>query len=200
MGTHVATVFCVAEYNKTWPTKRGHYVYRFWGYDGTSLYVGCAGERVPVRVSSRIGDHRRQQPWWPEVDEARTDVAIFGSAAEVVEEEPRQIAALSPKYNQVLLGHCGKGHDISAPGARTTEGRCKECMAEYEVSPARKASKAAYAESARGKAMQAKRNADPAKRARKRAYDRDPLTKARHAANVRARASRPIPGQIALLP
>lgn len=87
----------MTEYSEVIPKKRGHYVYRLWAVDGTCLYVGCAGEREPRRVSERLSDHRRKKSWWPQV--ARIDIATFATASEVVAEEPRQITALQPVHN-----------------------------------------------------------------------------------------------------
>jgi hypothetical protein len=91
----------VPDYSETIPAGLGHHVYRLWAADGTCLYVGCAGERRPRRVRSRLAAHKHEKPWWPQV--ARIEVATFLSAAEVVAEETAQITRLKPAYNKTLL-------------------------------------------------------------------------------------------------
>ena len=116
-------------YSEIIPQKAGFFVYRLWAADGSCLYVGCVGERGPIRVQTRLGKHRRLRSWWPDV--ARIEIASFGSSAEVVEEERQQLVALQPKHNRLELGKCPKGHDRGRPGALLDNGTCKQCQWDY---------------------------------------------------------------------
>jgi excinuclease UvrABC nuclease subunit len=123
-------------YSGTITAAPGFYVYRLWRADGVCLYVGAVGERTPRRVTSRLANHR-QKPWWPKV--ARIDVAVLASPGEVIAEEPAQIAALSPLYNQQLRGQCAAGHILLTTADRDADWRCKRCHVERGKTPGRKA-------------------------------------------------------------
>jgi len=90
----------IGHYSDDIPTAPGHYVYRFWGADGTCLYVGCTGRDRPRRLSERFEGHRheRGRPWLSKM--AYRDFATFTSAADALAEEKRQIAELQPVYNK----------------------------------------------------------------------------------------------------
>jgi hypothetical protein len=180
----------MAEYSENIPTKPGFYVYRLWAADGTCLYVGCCGERGPRRVRDRFGSHRHRQPWWPEV--ARTDVAVFASPAEIVAEERSQIALVKPVHNKRLLGHCGKGHDLTGPGARRPNGACTECTRDYKKQW--NAESYSDPETGRREAILAQ-GRRPEKLAQMRDYQHRPSVRARENLLRRRRSRRSAPGQ-----
>jgi hypothetical protein len=171
-----------AQYSETFPTGLGFYVYRLWAANGTCLYVGCAGERGPRRVGSRLSDHRRTKSWWPQV--ARIEVASLASAIEIIIEERRQVEALNPMHNKKLRRYCGQGHDLTLPDARNDEGACRACHRVWgrQREPAR-----------RNREHVKKYRQTPAGKVHLAVYERS--RSVRKAAQRWARSRRPSPGQ-----
>jgi hypothetical protein len=66
-----------------------HYVYRLYDANMRLLYVGCT-----YSPRTRLGDHRRYQPWFPEV--ATTRVTAYPDAAEGYAAEAAAHASESP--------------------------------------------------------------------------------------------------------
>jgi hypothetical protein len=134
----------MAECSETIPSRPGHYVYRLWA-DDVCLYVGRCGEVKPRRVHARLRAHKARKAWWPQVN--RIDVATFSSAAEIILEEPKQIAELNPVHNKVLKAWCANGHDTSDPDSRDEDRRCRQCLTDnqraYAKTPKGRAGKAA---------------------------------------------------------
>ena len=87
-----------ATYQPWVPPDRGFYVYRTWGRDGQSIYIGMVGFNGPAYLSHRLRQHEARADWWPEV--ARIDWAEFGGTRETLDEEARQIAAQVPIHNK----------------------------------------------------------------------------------------------------
>lgn len=185
-----ASLRAAADYSEVIPTRPGFYVYRLWAADGTCLYVGCVGERRPRRVTQRLNEHRRDKPWWPQV--ARIDVASLGSSAEVIAEEPVQIAQLEPVHNKMLLGRCSHGHDMTAPDATNAEGKCARCRHDRHCVPPTAGQRARQAERARRFRATLEGSAYHS------AYIRKPEVRIRRAAAQRRRSRGPGAGQMEL--
>lgn len=69
-----------------------HYVYRFYGPSAALLYVGYTGN-----LEARMGFHRREKPWWPQVCAAVLEAHISRRAALVA--ELQAILNESPVHN-----------------------------------------------------------------------------------------------------
>lgn len=90
-------------------------LYRMRDAAGRLLYVG-----ITTRGGQRISQHRRSQPWWPDV--ARIDVDHFDSIAEAVAAEETAIRTERPAYNRRSAGprprrpfrHAPSGQQIRA--------------------------------------------------------------------------------------
>lgn len=67
-------------------------VYRCFSALGVLLYIGRTQD-----ISGRLRDHRRVQPWWPEV--AHIDLAFYDDDREADREERRAILAENPRHN-----------------------------------------------------------------------------------------------------
>jgi hypothetical protein len=173
------------QYSESFSTGLGFYVYRLWAANGTCLYVGCAGERAPRRVGSRLSEHKRSKSWWPQV--TRIDVASFASSAEIIVEERRQVQALNPVHNKKLRRYCRQGHDLTLPDARNDEGGCRECHRVWgrKREPAR-----------RNRENVSRYRRTPAGKVHLAAYERSRRT--RKTLQQWARSRRPAPGQDAL--
>lgn len=85
-------------YQQWVPPKRGFYVYRAWGSDDSSIYVGMVGTKGPAYLPDRLRHHEITAEWWPLV--AHIDWAEFGNVKEARAEETRQIALQVPIYNK----------------------------------------------------------------------------------------------------
>lgn len=72
------------------------YLYRLYGTAGELLYVGIA-----YYPADRIGQHRSDKPWWPEVTGRRVERYPDRPSAERAERAA--IVAELPRYNR--LGH-----------------------------------------------------------------------------------------------
>jgi|SRR5208282_3393668 len=130
----------MTDYGEAIPTAVGYYVYRLWAGDGTCLYVGRIGDSGPRAPQPRLGHHRRNKTWWPDV--AKIEVAELPDHPAIVAEEVEQIRALRPLHN-IQRGNCG--HDRSLPGAvRPWSGNCSECAREYDKKYQRSAARVAY--------------------------------------------------------
>lgn len=81
-------------------------VYRFYGCDGSLLYVGMTSD-----VANRFISHRSLRPWWPSVDPAKTRIAWYDSRREAEAAETAAIVAEKP------------AHNVSRSGRRTYEQR-----------------------------------------------------------------------------
>lgn len=84
-------------YSEELPETPGYFVYRFWACTGCCLYVGMVGLTGPRLLSARIGEHRRDKPWWPEV--AHIDATECDSR-DAAKEEALQIERFAPEHNQ----------------------------------------------------------------------------------------------------
>lgn len=67
-------------------------IYRFYAADGALLYVG-----VTADLPSRMRQHAREKPWWPQV--ARVESDLCGSEADALVKEGTAIVAEKPRYN-----------------------------------------------------------------------------------------------------
>jgi hypothetical protein len=83
--------------------ERGFFVYRAWGADDESLYIGMVGVGGPASLSRRLGQHRHHSEWWPEM--LRIDWAELNSEDDASAEEAKQIAEQGPIYNQRRCRH-----------------------------------------------------------------------------------------------
>jgi prevent-host-death family protein len=72
------------------PTAR----YRFYGFDGTPIYIGIA-----VEPEVRWAFHKTVAHWWPLVDQSRTIVDWYPSRPEAETAEVDAIEAERPAYN-----------------------------------------------------------------------------------------------------
>lgn len=65
------------------------YVYRFWGHDGTLLYVG-----ITTRLEARFKSHQ-SKPWWPQASHSTIEthpnraLALAAEATAILFESPR---------------------------------------------------------------------------------------------------------------
>ena len=71
-------------------------VYRIFDAAGVLLYIGRT-----MRLGLRLSEHRKAQPWWPEV--ANIDLALFDDADDAKREERRAILAEHPRHNKERL-------------------------------------------------------------------------------------------------
>ncbi|MDG4798995.1 GIY-YIG nuclease family protein [Micromonospora sp. WMMD980] len=69
-------------------------LYRLRDSDGQLLYVG-----ITSTPASRMGAHRREKPWWSEVDPARTTYDWLPDRPTAERAEVATIAQESPRYN-----------------------------------------------------------------------------------------------------
>lgn len=125
------------------PEEPGYYVYELWSEDAC-LYVGRVGNSGPGRMYSRLGGHRSDKPWWPDV--RQIVVSAYSSHEEVATEEPRRIYELQPLHNQTYAAKCKKGHARDPFTDRDTRDRdlrggrgCAECERDWKASPQFKA-------------------------------------------------------------
>lgn len=70
-----------------------HTLYRFFSADDVLLYVGITG-----RLTARIKDHGKDQPWWVEV--ARATFTSYPTRADLEDAEIVAIILEKPKYNK----------------------------------------------------------------------------------------------------
>jgi predicted GIY-YIG superfamily endonuclease len=73
---------------------RPHILYRFWDAQDVLLYVG-----ISVDSASRIANHMRDQPWWPDVETIK--FTTFPNRKAALEAEAEMIRTLKPLYNVV---------------------------------------------------------------------------------------------------
>lgn len=71
-----------------------HTLYRFFDKYGELLYVG-----ITMDLPSRMGNHRREKPWW--ADAAWIDIQHCDSRGEALDAERMAIKAEKPLYNVV---------------------------------------------------------------------------------------------------
>jgi hypothetical protein len=102
-------------YSEDLPETPGYFVYRLWADTGCSLYVGMVGLTGPRLLSTRLGEHKRDKPWWPQV--AHID-ATECDPLDVAKEEALQIARFAPEHNLRT-----EGGRLTPDGARRQERR-----------------------------------------------------------------------------
>jgi excinuclease UvrABC nuclease subunit len=71
-----------------------HYIYRLYDSAGTLLYIG-----VTITVNTRLLQQAKAQPWWAEVDPARTTETCYAKRAAALKAERAAIKSEHPKYN-----------------------------------------------------------------------------------------------------
>ena len=71
-----------------------HFLYRFYDRTDTLLYIGITND-----PKTRFKWHRKNQPWWPDVDERKTRVAFYPTREAVLDAERKAIVAENPLYN-----------------------------------------------------------------------------------------------------
>ncbi|AXH89385.1 GIY-YIG nuclease family protein [Micromonospora aurantiaca] len=69
-------------------------LYRLRDSAGQLLYVGISSS-----PASRLGAHRREKAWWPEVDPARTSYEWLPNRPAAARAEVAAIASEAPRYN-----------------------------------------------------------------------------------------------------
>ncbi len=109
------------EYTVEMPATTGHYVYRTWADNGSSLYVGAIGLGRPRLPAERFREHAADHYWWwPDV--ARIDFAICETPDQARVEEDRQIKLLSPMHNKM-------GRVVTESHARERARQTRELLA-----------------------------------------------------------------------
>jgi NAD-dependent dihydropyrimidine dehydrogenase PreA subunit len=71
-----------------------HFLYRFYDRTDALLYIGITKD-----PKTRFKWHRNNQPWWTDVDQAKTQVDFHPSRDAVLEAERKAIIAETPLYN-----------------------------------------------------------------------------------------------------
>jgi predicted GIY-YIG superfamily endonuclease len=87
------------------------WLYRLYRKDGTLLYVGITKD-----WNQRVKQHRRQQPWWGDVDAVFKQLFASRAAAEAA--EAAAIQTENPAHNKA-----GKHRDPRAPHSRNLKRR-----------------------------------------------------------------------------
>lgn len=82
-----------------------HALYRFFGADGSLLYVG-----ISLQPFRRMGQHRSDKSWWGEV--ATVAIERHPDRPSVLAAERRAIKAENPRYNVV---HAGRRSRLDRP-------------------------------------------------------------------------------------
>lgn len=67
-------------------------LYRFYDKDGNLLYVG-----ITAKLSRRVADHRRRQPWWRQ--RVRTTIEVHPRRWAALDAERVAIVTEKPRYN-----------------------------------------------------------------------------------------------------
>jgi predicted DNA-binding transcriptional regulator AlpA len=93
----------------------GAEVYWLFDRDGHLLYVGMGGE-----ARTRLLEHRRVKPWWPDVDLAKTRVYWYESRREAADVETQTIEGDTPRHN--VLGTPRHGVGLIKPAKATAFG------------------------------------------------------------------------------
>jgi excinuclease UvrABC nuclease subunit len=104
---------------------RPHALYRFFGIDGSLLYVG-----ITSMLLTRLGRHGEDKPWWTAV--ARVDVQHFGSRREALQAEEEAIKAEHPRYNVQHNGEAGADREQPVSTQRPTPKQVRERAAERQ--------------------------------------------------------------------
>lgn len=84
----------------TVPRVQPYRLYRFFGADGTLLYVGMTG-RIPVK---RLMEHVADKPWASEMASWQVDPQTWWSEADVLAAEKHAIVTERPRYNTIHNG------------------------------------------------------------------------------------------------
>lgn len=88
-------------------------LYRFYRSDESPLYFGITNH---IRV--RFGQHRREKPWWPDVDHSRTLIDWFDNRDDAETAELAAIRAEQPEHNVVTSDEHGCARFLPSPAGR----------------------------------------------------------------------------------
>ncbi|MEV4521496.1 GIY-YIG nuclease family protein [Micromonospora tulbaghiae] len=98
-------------------------LYRLRNRDGQLLYVG-----ITSSPGSRMSAHRREKPWWPEVDPARTTYQWLPNRPAAERAEVAAIAQEAPRYN--LADNPAERAAMSARAREVSLARMASCGGE----------------------------------------------------------------------